>query len=68
MVGVVWCREAEGAPGVVRVGILVMALTPFGTHPCFSGGALPSTGPVEEGPCQGVLAFTLRGFVFTGAI
>ena len=63
----VWCRLAEGAPGVVRVGILVIALTPFGTHPCFSGGSPPSTGPVEEGSCQGVLAFTRKGFAFTVA-
>ena len=58
---------AEGAPGVVRVGILVMVLTPFGTHPCFSGGSPPSPGPGEEGSHQGVLAFTLLGFAFTVA-
>ena len=61
VVGVVWCREAEGAPGSGCVGVLFGFHSLFATTPVPLGGALPSTGPVEEGSCQGGWRSPARG-------
>ena len=61
--GVVWCREAEGAPGLGCVGVL------FGFHSLFATAPVPLGGPTLDragrgGFLPGGLAFTRKGFAF----